>query len=123
MKVWFQRTASALALLVSGCAANAVMGLPMPEFNRVFLAGIDVAGAEHCGRPVNAGLVRTNLLAYQTKRGLPVDQIEQTGKVFDKNRAEFRQRISTQADFCAKEYKPDPARIALYEKGEFPDVK
>jgi hypothetical protein len=113
--------ASALAL--GGCGGGGVMGLPMPEFNRVFLAAIDVAGAEHCAQPVKADLVRTNLVAYQAKRALPADQVTQTGKVFDQTRAEYRQRIAGVADFCAKEYKANPERMALYEKGEFPEVK
>lgn len=123
--IQFAALACALgAATLSGCAGGGgAMGLPMPEFNRVFVAGVDVAGAEHCGRKVDAALVRSNLIASQTKRGLPPDQIQNSGTAFDKVRGEFKQRVATQADFCSKDYKADLSKNALYEKGEFPDVK
>jgi hypothetical protein len=98
------------------------MGLPKPEFDRVFVAAIDVGGAEHCGAKVDGGVVRSNLLVYQASRGLPADQVENSGRVFDKTRTEFKSRIASQAGFCSTDYKPDLDKNAGYEKGQFPDV-
>ncbi len=115
--------ASALSLALPACGSvTTVMGLPKAEFDRVFVAAIDVSSAEHCGADVDAGLIRSNLIAAQTQRGLPPGQVESSGLAFDKTRNEYKRRISSQASFCSTDYKPELSHIAAYEKGAFPDV-
>jgi hypothetical protein len=114
---------TAVSLILPACGSvNTVMGLPKAEFDRVFAAAIDVSSAEHCGTKVDAGLVRSNLIAAQTQRGLPIGQVESSGLVFDKTRNEYKGRIASQASFCSTDFKPELSQIAAYEKGNFPDV-
>ncbi len=94
-------------------------GVPEADFERAFTAGLDVAAAERCGAPVDAGLVRYNLVEDAKRRGLPAGQADKAGVAFDKTRAEYSQRLQADPSFCATGYTPVPERLALYQKGEF----
>lgn len=112
-----------MCVLLQACgSAGSVMGLPKSEFDRVFVAAIDVGAAERCGAKVDAGLIRSNLIAAQAQRGLAPEQVENSGRAFDKTRNEYKGRIASQADFCSTDYRPEVSKTAAYEKGDFPDV-
>jgi len=109
--------------LLLGCGQPAeIQGLPTAEFNRVFLAAIEVGSAEHCGDKVNGQLIRSNLLKYQTGKGLPQETINQSEKVYDNTVSQYKSRLASETNFCTTQYKPSPNTLRQYEKGEFPEV-
>lgn len=111
-----------LCAAMAACSASSgIPGLPTPEFARSFAAGLDVAAAERCGESVDAGLVRYNLVEYGKRSGLPAHQAEKAGLAFDKTRSEYAHKLAADPAYCTRDHTPTQERLALYQKGEFPD--
>lgn len=113
--------ASLVAALSAGCAAgtSGVPGLPSEEFDRAYRAGLDIAAAERCGVPVDAGLVRYNLVEDSKRRGVTPEIAEKSGRAFDKTRAEYRLKLYRKPQFCVSEYDVSVSQLTLYQQGEF----
>ncbi len=113
----------AAGLLASACApSGSMMALPEAEFNRTFRTAIEVATAEHCGGPVDPGRIRYNLTTFQAERGLSATDVEHSGRAFDKTLNDYRLKLRANPGACAPDKRPDPSKIALYERGPFPDI-
>jgi hypothetical protein len=106
---------------LTGCAAggSGVVGLPADEFEQAYAVGLDVAAAERCGDPVDAGLVRYNLVENARRRGQPDAIAEKAGRAFDKTKAEYASRLAKAPEFCISQYNVSRETLALYQKGEF----
>lgn len=102
-----------------GAGDSGMVGLPPSEFERAYAAGYDVAAAERCGQPIDAGLVRHNLIVGMKQRDLDPSTIEKAGRTFDKTRAEFTRKLRSRPEYCVTEYAIPRERLAQYEKGEF----
>ena len=112
-----------VSCIASACApAGNVMGLPQAEFDRTFRTAIEVATAEHCGGPVDPGRIRYNLVTFQGARGLSAGEVESSGRAFDKTLNDYRQKLRADPGACQPAKRPDPSKIALYERGPFPDI-
>lgn len=98
---------------------SGMVGLPPSEFERAYAAGYDVATAERCGQPIDAGLVRHNLVESLNQQNLDPATIEKAGRTFDKTRAEFTRKLRSRPEYCVSEYAIPRERLAQYEKGEF----
>ncbi len=111
----YQRPAGAALVLavaahLAACAGpfeSGMVGLSASEFDRAYAAGYDVAAAERCGAPVDAGLVRNNLVEAMKR------------DTFDKTRAEFTRKLQSRPEYCVTEYAIPRESLARYEKGEF----
>jgi hypothetical protein len=111
-----------IALALPACGTGSpVVGLPRPEFNLAFAAALDVVAAERCGHPVDAGLVRHQLVQHVLRRGADAVTADKAGMAFDKTRSEYGRRLTAQPDYCATAAAIPEARLAAYAKGEFPD--
>ena len=107
---------------LSACAENigsAVVGLPAEDFDRAYVAGLDIAAAQRCGVAVDAGVVRINLVEDAKRRGRNDATAEKAGRAFDKTRAEFARKLQSRPEFCVSQYAVSPEALALYRKGEF----
>jgi hypothetical protein len=112
----------AAAAHVAACAGpfeSGMVGLPASEFDRAYAAGYDVAAAERCGAPVDAGLVRNNLIEAMKREGLDAVTVDKAGRTFDKTRAEFTRKLQSRPEYCVTEYAVPRESLARYEKGEF----
>lgn len=111
-----------LSAALSGCGgASGIPGLPAPDFERAFAAGLDVAAAERCGSGVDAGLVRHNLVENSKRRGLSGSEAEKAGLAFDKTRQEYGAKLASDPAYCVRAYADGQDRLARYQKGDFPD--
>jgi hypothetical protein len=123
----YQRPAGAALVLavaahLAACAGpfeSGMVGLSASEFDRAYAAGYDVAAAERCGAPVDAGLVRNNLVEAMKREGLDPDTLDKAGRTFDKTRAEFTRKLQSRPEYCVTEYAIPRESLARYEKGEF----
>jgi CRISPR/Cas system-associated exonuclease Cas4 (RecB family) len=112
----------ASAAHLTACASSfdsGMAGLPASEFDRAYAAGYDVAAAERCGVPVDAGLVRNNLVETMKREGLDAANVDKAGRTFDKTRAEFTRKLQSRPEYCVTEYAIPRESLARYEKGEF----
>jgi CRISPR/Cas system-associated exonuclease Cas4 (RecB family) len=96
-----------------------MVGLPGSEFERAYAAGYDVAAAERCGAPVDAGLVRSKLVEAMKHEELDAVTVDKAGRTFDKTRSEFTRKLQSRPEYCVSEYAVPRESLARYEKGEF----
>lgn len=110
-------------LAAGGCAgadiSSGVVGLPKSEFDRAFLAGLDVARAEHCKIPVDKGSIRSRLLEFEQAQGASESAVAKSGLAFDKTVAEYRERLAADPEACIPAKLTAKSRLAGYEKGVF----
>lgn len=114
--------AGLLTVHLAACGAtgdSGMVGLPPTEFQRAYAAGYDVAAAERCGRAVDAGRVRHNLVEGMKQQNVAPEIVEKAGRTFDKTRTEFTQKLRSRPEYCVTEYAIPSERLAQYEKGEF----
>lgn len=119
---WIRLAPLAGCALIAACTmpgGSAVVGLPPEEFNRAYAAGYDIAAAERCGEPIDAGLVRYNLVQDAKRRGLGDEIADKTGRAFDKTRSEFARKLQARPDYCVTEYAVSRDTLAHYRQGEF----
>ena len=112
----------AAAAHVAACAGpfeSGMVGLPGSEFERAYAAGYDVAAAERCGAPVDAGLVRSKLVEAMKHEELDAVTVDKAGRTFDKTRSEFTRKLQSRPEYCVSEYAVPRGSLARYEKGEF----
>ncbi len=119
---WIRLTPLAGSALLSACTGpggSAVVGLPPDEFNRAYAAGYDIAAAERCGEPIDAGLVRYKLVEDIKRRGLGDAVADKAGHAFDKTRSEFARKLQSRPDYCVTEYALSRDTLAQYRNGGF----